>query len=268
MTLSKQELQLQLTQISTQRKEVEDSIANHKNEFVILQNLIAEDFLKLEELQAQEREINISIFNIQKEEIKDSLSMNGIKKLFAESSVFNKVKSKALQLGKDVSVLFNEQTSFDTTWLESQYSKYKEICLSKGQAITEKEDFKKITGSIKSFKISSPNLKFEDFFNSVSDFSEDAKEHVKAIWDNYSSDVVENTDELPIDKKEAFLKWFDTKITKSTDVENDRVKLYEDYINFLNSEYNEDLTEEEIYSWKAGSFTQILKKTYKLKYTK
>lgn len=277
-TQSQLEEELKVT--NSQRKAVEKDLELYQEQIKTLQDNIVFSLDSLKALQTKENNIQENLYNVQKENIKLALNVNGLKKLFNDSTPFlSSLKGKAVETVQRVKG-YVDGSYFDQLWLEENYDFYKEHCIKNGEEIKSKDEFQKIALALRKMQSNEDNdLNFFDVVGKVSKEVGTATTSVKNVFQSLgfvekitnalstNKDYTDNTPELlestnsnDINKKSVFNQWVEVRNIKKSKNKEDLNTLYSDYkmfVSFLHSE-NNDLT----YSLKGGAFTSALNRTF------
>lgn len=259
MERTQQEIEKDLTDVINQRKLVESRMENTQKELNRLQNLLEVDFDNLKSKQNAENNYRTELYEAQKNNIKQVMSMDGIKKALGDATpFFLKVKEKTLgkvQAMKD----FLDGTSFDRKWVDEKYEEYKQVSINKGDEIKSKEDFEKIALAIKDSSDSS-HLSIYDRITHISKEIGAAKNTIKNVWQSIGVEekviqlIQNNQDEEKIenlDKKTVLNIWIN-----SNDIDLKSPDLYKKYTTFIVDTYGEDSFVN--LGYKQGNFTVIM----------
>ena len=287
-------VELELNETTLNRKKIEDDLTSYQLEIKKLQENIEFSLDALKAIQTKENNLQEELYEIQKNNIKEVLSLNGIKKMFVDSTpFFSSLKNKTVETVQKVKG-YVDGTYFDQRWLDEKYSDYKEHCIQKGEEIKTKEEFQKIALALRKMQTNDDgDLNFFDILGKVSKEVGSAKNSVKDVFqslgfvekiNNALSSIKEDglqteqefiekslpvitkieikDDSLTIkDKKNVFNEWIETRNIQKSKSKQDLNTLYEDYklfVEYLYQEQKEELT----YSLKGGAFTAALNRTF------
>ena len=277
-TQSQLEEELKVT--NSQRKAVEKDLELYQEQIKTLQDNIVFSLDSLKALQTKENNIQENLYNVQKENIKLALNVNGLKKLFNDSTPFlSSLKGKAVETVQRVKG-YVDGSYFDQLWLEENYDFYKEHCIKNGEEIKSKDEFQKIALALRKMQSNEDNdLNFFDVVGKVSKEVGTATTSVKNVFQSLgfvekitnalstnkgytdnTPELLESTNSNDINKKSVFNQWVEVRNIKKSKNKEDLNTLYADYkmfVSFLHSE-NNDLT----YSLKGGAFTSALNRTF------
>jgi uncharacterized protein (DUF3084 family) len=275
--LSIQEIQQQLKEVSTLRKQQEENLESLKSEFSKIQVSISDSLENLQELKDKESSLQNKLFLIQKENIKEALSINGIKKMFSDSNpLVKKIKEKS----KEIKEVF-DGTHLDKEWIDEHYDKYKETCIKKGEEIKSKEEFKKIALTLKNAKDEVTAIQFGDFFNKAGEKIQQASKKIQETLSSQFQETVKETIEEPKEeviiveivqpttKKEGLESWIknsDREIPIEKDYSDEKIpEFYDEYVSYLNILFDNNTPIEVVYSIKGSAFKTALKKAINIK---
>lgn len=264
MERTQQDIEKDLADIIDQRKLVESRMENTQKELIRLQELLEGDFDNLKSKQNAENNYRTELYEVQKNSIKQAMSMDGIKKVLGDATpFFLKVKEKTLgkvQAMKD----FLDGTSFDRKWVDEKYEEYKKVSINKGDEIKSKEEFEKIALAIKDSSETS-NLSIYDRVSNISKEIGTAKTIIKNVWQSIGveekvvqllqNNAEEETVEI-LDKKTVLNIWL-----TSEKVNLNSSHLYKQYTDFVKNTYGEDSFIDLAY--KQGNFTAIINRKEK-----
>lgn len=280
------ELEAQLKATNTQRKSVEKDLESYQEQIKQLQENIEFSLDSLKALQTKENNLQDELYVVQKESIKSALNINGLKKMFGDTTPFlTSLKGKAVETVQKVKG-YVDGTYFDQLWLEEKYDEYKTHCIDKGDEIKSKEEFQKIALALRKMQSNDDNdLNFFDVVGKVSKEVGSASSSVKNVFQSLgfvekitnalagakeelkkelnSSPVIakiENEDIEVKDKKTVFNEWVEARNIKKSKSKQDLNALYNDYKLFVQFVYPEQL--ELTYSLKGGAFTAALNRTF------
>lgn len=275
--LSIQEIQQQLKEVSTLRKQQEENLESLQSEFSKIQVSISDSLENLQELKDKESSLQNKLFLIQKENIKEALSINGIKKMFSDSNpLVKKIKEKS----KEIKEVF-DGTHLDKEWIDEHYDKYKETCIKKGEEIKSKEEFKKIALTLKNAKDEVTSIQFGDFFNKAGEKIQQASKKIQETLSSQFQETVKETIEEPKEeviiveivqpttKKEGLESWIknsDREIPIEKDYSDEKIpEFYDEYVSYLNILFDNNTPIEVVYSIKGSAFKTALKKAINIK---
>lgn len=256
---SLQEVQKELQSIIAARKQEEDNLNNIQTKLTSLQDSAEVSLEKLSSFKDQETSLQYKVFLMQKEALKNSLNVSGLKKIFSDNNPFvKKIKDKSKEIKEAL-----DGTAFDKQWIDEQYEKYKEASIKKGEDIKSKDEFKNIVMVINGIK-SEGNAQITAIAEKA---GSELKKFSKLIQDSIKSNVsVDSKEEEKFDppttKAEGLDLWL--KHSGSTYNEENLSELYEKYVAYLNKEFKEKIKEELIYSYQGGSFKKAFKKAFQL----
>lgn len=275
--ISIQEIQQQLKEVSTLRKQQEENLEYLQSEFSKIQASISDSLENLQELKDKESSLQNKLFLIQKENIKEALSINGIKKMFSDSNLLvKKLKEKS----KEIKEVF-DGTHLDKDWIDEQYEKYKEISIKKGEEIKSKEEFKKIALTLKHAKEEVTSIQFGDLFNKAGEKIQQASKKIQETLSSQFQEVDKETIEEPKEeviiveivqpttKKEGLESWIknsDREVPIEKDYSDEKIsQFYEEYVAYLNILFDNNTPTEVVYSMKGSAFKTALKKALNIK---
>lgn len=279
------ELEAELKATNLQRKGVENDLESYQQQIKQLQEKIEFSIDSLKSLQTKENNLQDNLYIVQKENIKASLNMNGLKKMFGDSTpFFSSLKGKAVETVQRVKG-FVDGTYFDQLWLEEKYEEYKEHCIDKGEEIKSKDEFQKIALALRKMQSNEDNdLNFFDVVGKVSKEVGTASNSVKNVFQSLgfvekitnalSASKEENHEALIYvdgkgdsvlsdnlkDKKTVFNDWVEARNIKKSKNKEDLDTLYNDYKMFVEFVYPGQ--PELAYSLKGGAFTSVLNRTF------
>jgi hypothetical protein len=249
------------------QKEIEDLLNLSTEKRKIVEVRLKETQLELTRLQEQ-------LYEIQKQNIKQAISVEGIKKVFGNATpFFMRIKDKTLGKVQEVKE-FLDGTSFDKKWVDERYEEYKELCISKGEDIKSKEEFQKIALAIKETDSESDTSILEKLSN-VSKEIGYAGSTIKNVWQSMgveekiinilkTEDLQEEVEEVAnIDKKTVFNDWIISRNVKKSVNKLDNNVLYQDYLQFIEHVHGAEQSVELSYPYKGGAFTAALNRTFK-----
>lgn len=275
------ELESELKNTTAQRKSVEKNLESYQEQMKKLQEDIEFAIDSLKALQTKENNLQEELYNVQKENIKAALNINGLKKIFGDSSPFlSSLKGKAVETVQKVKG-YVDGSYFDQKWLEEKYDEYKEHCIEKGEEIKSKEEFQKIALALRKIQTNEDNdLNFFDMVGKVSKEVGSATQSVKNVFQSLgfvekitnalsaskeelskeitNTEVHENSETK--DKKTVFNEWIEARNIKKSKNKEDLEALYNDYKLFVEYVYPEK--SELVYSLKGGGFTSALNRTF------
>lgn len=271
MDLTQKEVEDKLNSATDNRKNIELRLQETKQELLALQERFENDLNNLKVAQTQENDLQQELYEVQKNNIKQAISVDGLKKVFGDATpFFLKIKEKTLSKVQGVKD-YLDGTSIDKRWLEERYEEYKTICIEKGQEIKNKEEFQKIALAIKE-STGSNEKSILDRVSSISHDLGEAKDTIKNIISSLhlekkisnllkNEEVNSQNDNLQeITKASALETWIKTSEVDIVlpQTKEDKIMLYDNYLNFIEATYGEDKLEELAYSFKGGSFTTVL----------
>lgn len=289
---NQQNVEKELKETTIQRKAVEENLHSFQEQIKKLQEDIEFSFDALKALQQKENNLQEELYTLQKESIKDALSLGGLKKIFGDSTpFFSSLKGKAVETVQKVKG-YMDGSYFDQKWLDEKYNEYKEHCITKGEEIKSKEEFQKIALALR--KMQNQEDGDSNFFDIVGKVSKEvgsASTSVKSVFQslgfvekitnaltNAKEDIVLTEQklvekEVPIitkvdadvteakDKKVVFAEWIENRNVKKSKTTQDVNSLYEDYKLYVAYVYPEE-KDELTYSMKGGAFTAALNRTF------
>lgn len=263
---SLQEVQKELEEVVSARKKEEAFLSEVQAQLSALQKSTEGSLEKLSALKDQETSLQYKVFLMQKDAIKDAISVNGLMKVFSDKNPLVKaLKDK----GKEIKEVF-DGTAFDKQWVDEQYEKYKDACIKKGEEFKSKEEFKSVALTIKDLKTEG-NAQITAIAskagNGLKKFSKALQETIRsnvAVSSEVSVSSEDESDKLdvPTTKGEGLDLWL--KHSGETYNEEKLADLYEAYVAYLNKEFDGKIAEDAIYSFKGGSFKKALKKAFQL----
>lgn len=280
------ELEAELKATNTQRKSVEKDLESYQEQIKQLQENIEFSLDSLKSLQTKENNLQDALYAVQKENIKAALNINGLKKIFGDSTPFlSSLKGKAVETVQKVKG-YVDGTYFDQKWLEEKYDDYKTHCIEKGEEIKSKEEFQKIALALRKMQSNEDgDLNFFDVVGKVSKEVGSATSSVKNVFQTLGFvekittalsgareelqkelspapviTKVDMQDEENKDKKTVFNEWVEARNVKKSKSKQDLNALYNDYKLFVEFVYPEQ--PELSYSLKGGAFTAALNRTF------
>lgn len=282
--LTQTQLENELKQTNSQRKSVEKDLESYQEQIKQLQNNIEFSMDSLKALQTKENNLQEELYTVQKENIKSALNMNGLKKMFNDSTPFlSSLKGKAVETVQRVKG-YVDGTYFDQMWIEEKYDEYKEHCITNGEEIKTKEEFQKIALALKKMQTNEEeDVSFFDMVGKVSKEVGSASTSVKNVFqslgfvekitnalaaskedNNYlfvnNSNREEDSDEQPKDKKTVFNEWIVARNVTKSKSKQELDSLYNDYKLFVEFVYPDNA--ELAYSLKGGAFTAALNRNF------
>jgi len=286
---NQQNVEKELKETTIQRKAVEENLHSFQEQIKQLQENIEFSFDALKALQQKENNLQEELYQLQKESIKDALSLGGLKKIFGDSTpFFSSLKGKAVETVQKVKG-YMDGSYFDQKWLDEKYDEYKEHCIQKGEEIKSKEEFQKIALALRKMQNQEDgDTNFFDVVGKVSKEVGSATTSVKSVFQSLGfvekitnaltiakDDIasIENKlveKEAPIitkvdselkDKKVVFSEWIENRNVKKSKTTQDVNSLYEDYKLYVAYVYPEE-KDELTYSMKGGAFTAALNRTF------
>lgn len=276
MDMTQQEIEAQLLFATEKRKTIETRLKETQQELSRLQELFENDITELKVSQTQENNLQEQLYEAQKANIKQAISVDGFKKILGDATpFFSKIKDKALSHVKDMRD-FLDGTSLDKMWVEERYAEYKEICIQKGEDIKSREEFEKIALAIKETEQLGPTS-FYDKVGTVSREVGHAKNTIKSVWQSLKveekignflkSDIEQEVPPLDlteVDKKTVFGAWIEARDVVKLSKEKDTSALHQDYLNYVEGVYGNHNVDPLTYSFKNGGFTIALNKALKV----
>ena len=280
------ELEAELKATNTQRKSVEKDLESYQEQIKQLQENIEFSLDSLKSLQTKENNLQDALYAVQKENIKAALNINGLKKIFGDSTPFlSSLKGKAVETVQKVKG-YVDGTYFDQKWLEEKYDDYKTHCIEKGEEIKSKEEFQKIALALRKMQSNEDgDLNFFDVVGKVSKEVGSATSSVKNVFQTLGFvekittalsgareelqkelnpapviTKVDPQDEENKDKKTVFNEWVEARNVKKSKSKQDLNALYNDYKLFVEFVYPDQ--PELSYSLKRGAFTAALNRTF------
>jgi hypothetical protein len=270
------EVQAELKEATLLRRTKESELEDLTSKFLIIQKAIESSLENLQIIKDKESSLQNKVFLIQKDAFKETISVSGLKKLFSNNNSFvKKIKEK----GKEIKEVL-DGTAFDKEWIDEQYEKYKSTCIKKGEEIKSKEEFKIIAGTIKEIKDGANNINWNSLLNKAENGFNKVKTKVQEVWtaSNFEDEInikfdptssldissVSHSDKIdpPETKKEGLELWIThSGVSYSEEKIN---QLYEEYTDYLNKNFGNDISSEKIYSFKGGAFKTALKKSLSL----
>lgn len=283
--LTQAQLETELKQTTTQRKSVEKDLESYQEQIKQLQSNIEFALDSLKALQTKENNLQEELYTVQKESIKAALNMNGLKKMFNDSTPFlSSLKGKAVETVQKVKG-YVDGSYFDQMWIEEKYDEYKEHCISKGEEIKSKEEFQKIALALKKMQTNEDeDLNFFDIVGKVSKEVGSASTSVKNVFQSlgfvekitnalaaskeennknliYVDGMADNAlSENLKDKKTVFSEWIEARNVTKSKSKQDLDSLYNDYKLFVDFVYPN--SPELAYSLKGGAFTAALNRNF------
>lgn len=257
---SLQEVQKELDVVIDARKKEETYLNDIQKQLVSLQTTAESSLERLAAIKDEETALQYKVFLMQKEAIKDALSVTGLKKLISDQNpLVKKLKDK----GKELKEVL-DGTALDKQWIDEQYENYKAKCIKSGEAVKSKEEFKKIALSLKEFK----NEGSAQINALASRAGSELKKFGKLFQDSFKTNVEVNSEEEvevidpPASKKEGLDLWI--KHSGATYDETKLAELYEDYTSYLEKTFEGKLEKDVIYSFQGSAFKRAFKKSFEL----
>jgi hypothetical protein len=255
---SLQEVQKQLEAITEARKKEEAYLHDIQKQLISLQSTAEGSLERLAAVKDEETALQNKVFLMQKEAIKEALSVNGLKKLISDQNpLVKKLKDK----GKEIKEVL-DGTAFDKQWVDEQYEIYKDKCIKSGEIAKSKEEFKKIALSLKEFK-NEGSAQISAIANKASN---ELKKFGKFFQDSFKTNItVDTQDEVevidpPTSKKEGLDLWL--KHSGATYDETKLVELYESYTSYLEKTFEDKLEKDVIYAFQGSAFKKAFKKAF------
>lgn len=276
MEMTQQEIESQLLLATEKRKTIETRLKDTQQELSRLQQMFEADISELKVSQTQENNLQEQLYEAQKTNIKQAISVDSLKKIFGDATpFFSKIRDKTLSKVQEMKD-FLDGTSLDKMWVEERYAEYKDICIEKGEDIKSKEEFEKIALAIKEAEQLGPTSFYEKVGN-VSREVGHAKNTIKSVWQSLkveekignllknedSSNQITEINLAEVDKKTVFSTWVDTRNVVQLSKTNDTNTLHKDYVQYVEHVYGKDNVDSLTYSFKNGVFTNTLNKTLK-----
>jgi predicted HicB family RNase H-like nuclease len=277
---TQQSVEKELKEATIQRKAVEENLNSFQEQIKKLQENIEFSFDALKALQQKENNLKEELYQLQKESIKDAVSLGGLKKIFGDSTpFFSSLKGKAVETVQKVKG-YMDGSYFDQKWLDEKYDEYKEHCIQKGEEIKTKEEFQKIALALR--KMQNQNEGEVNFFDVVGKVSKEvgtATTSVKSVFQSLGfvekitnalnvtkEDVgviekqladkevpiitkIDSEQTEPKDKKVVFSEWIENRNVKKSKTTYDVNSLYEDYklyVAYVYPEEKDELTQETV----------------------
>lgn len=281
--LTQDQLENELKQTTAQRKSVEKDLESYQEQIKQLQNNIEFSMDSLKALQTKENNLQEELYTVQKESIKAALNMNGLKKMFNDSTPFlSSLKGKAVETVQKVKG-YVDGSYFDQKWLEEKYQEYKDHCIEKGEEIKSKEEFQKIALALRKMQTNEEgDINFFDIVGKVSKEVGSASTSVKNVFQSlgfvekitnalaaskeennenliYVDGMADNVENLK-DKKTVFSEWIEARNVTKSKSKQDLDRLYNDYKLFVEFVYPN--SPELAYSLKGGAFTAALNRNF------
>jgi hypothetical protein len=180
--ITQDEVEKLLIKATEDRKNFEKDLISYQSQIKKIQEDFELTLSSLKSAQTKENQLQEQLYEIQKANIKQTLSLNSVKKVFGEATpFFLNIKERALGAVQNVKG-YIDGTHFDRKWIDEKYESYKEICISKGQDIKSKDEFQKIALSIKDVSNESSDLNLYDILGKVSKELGSAKDSIKDVW--------------------------------------------------------------------------------------
>lgn len=271
--MNQKEIEAEIILATENRKNIENRLKDTQQELSRLQQLFEDDISQLKAAQTHENNLQESLYTLQKQQIKEVMSVDSLKKVIGDATpFFMRIKEKTLNKVQGVKE-FLDGTSLDNQWINEKYEEYKEICIQKGEEIKSKQEFQKIALAIKETE----NLGESSIYDKLSKISKEmghAKDTIKNVFQTLKveekignflkgeSEEVETTVvEIELSKKSVFKGWFDTQDVSNLKEQEGR-KLYEEYTQFVESEYGKDNTSDLSYGY--SNFIAAMNKAIKV----
>ncbi len=259
-----QEIQEELKSTTLLKKEKEENLHQLQSEFSKIHEALETTIKELKSVKEKESALMVQLYNMQKDAIKEHISIDGIKKLLSkENPIFKKISEK----GKEIKEVL-DGTAFDKKWLDEQYEKYKAVCVQKGEEIKSMDEFKKIAITLKELKEENSDSQIKEIFTTAKSKIKKVGEKVQGTLASLEhlkeevSEEQEKVSELPKTKKEALEYWVKIHNIQYSD---DKIpELYEKYTIFLLQAYGQMSFGEMRYSDKGGAFKTALKKIFEI----
>lgn len=267
MDQTQKELEEQLNGATENRKSIEKQLKDTQVELTRLQQVFEENLVNLKVAQSHENTLQEQLYEVQKNNLKQAMSVEGIKKVFGDATpFFMRVKAKALDKVKDVKE-FLDGTAFDKKWVDERYEEYKTLCIEKGEEIKSKEEFQTIALAIKEANTTSTETSLYDKMSNISREVGAAKNTIKSVWQTIGveekiGNFIKAAEEesKPVDKKMVLQDWITSRNINNSGAKKDMNELYGDYVQFLEHVYGKDNVTEVSYTFKSGSFTTAFNK--------
>jgi len=257
-----QEVQKELEAITEARKKEEGYLADIQKQLTSLQKTAEDSLERLTAIKDEETSLQYQVFTLQKEALKDALSVTGLKKVFSDQNpLVKKLKDK----GKEIKEVL-DGTAFDKQWVDEQYEKYKNVCIKNGEAFKSKEEFKKVALTLKDLKdeggvqINAIASKAGNEIKKLGKLFQDSFKSSVSV--DISSEEEEESIDPPVSKKEGLDLWI--KHSGATYDEANLVKLYENYTSYLETTFGDKLQKDVIYAYQGSAFKKALKKAFEM----
>lgn len=257
---SLQEVQKELEATTEARKKEEASLHDIQKQLTYLQTTAESSLERLTAIKNEETDLQYKVFIMQKEAIKEALSVTGLKKLISDQNpLVKRLKDK----GKEIKEAL-DGTALDKQWIDEQYESYKEKCIKSGEAVKSKDDFKRIALSLKEIK----NEGSAQISAIASKAGSELKRFGKLFQDSFKTSVVVNSEEEaevidpPASKKEGLDLWI--KHSGATYDEAKLAELYEDYTSYLEKTFEGKLEKDVIYAFQGSAFKKAFKKSFEM----
>ncbi len=230
--MTAEELISKLNEVSEQKQIASKQMVDLRNSLSLLEKNTELTMKQLKELKDEEDKIIYQIYLNKTENLKEALHLNSLKNILNEFHPFvKKIKNKGKEITLTLSKNVKEQK------IDEKIIKYKDDLINKAQT-----ELSKVKTNLKKKKEESEK---ESSVTQV---------EIKASYEELL--------EFPSTKKESIDLW--VKFNGISYDENNIDSLYDNYIAFLNSKFNEEETKNITYSKKGSAFKTALKKAFSL----
>ena len=268
--MNQKDIEAEIILATENRKNIENRLKTTQQDLSRLQQLFEDDIAQLKSAQTHENNLQESLYSLQKQQIKEVMSVDSLKKVIGDATpFFMRIKEKTLNKVQGVKD-FLDGTALDNQWINEKYEEYKEICIQKGEEIKSKQEFQKIALAIKETE----NLGETSIYDKLSKISKEvghAKDTIKNVLQtlkveekigNLLKGETEPNVEVAVEltKKSVFKEWIDSQHIPTLKQQESR-NIHEGYVQFVASQYGEDKVSDLTYGY--SNFITAINKSMK-----
>lgn len=263
--MDKAKLKQEISDTTSARVEIENSISSTLEQLEILQQNFETNIQLLKSTQEKENNLKEQLYELQKQSIKESMNLGGIKKAFSDSvPFFGSLKEKTFNKAKEIKSIL-DGSYFENQWVDEHYEKYKLQCEKNGDTIKNKNDFEQIVLALKKLEKEENSINVSTIFSKVSKELGYAKNVVKNVFNSVYNDKEDNSKVFLLgyepsptyenivvkDKKDAFEQWVRCHVSiNMTNNTTSLPELYSAYCEFIR-DINKDNQKDILYKNEA-----------------
>lgn len=261
--MDKAKLKQEIADTTAAREEIENNISSTLEQLEILQYNFENNLQLLKNTQEKENNLKEQLYELQKQSIKESMNLGGIKKAFSDSvPFFGNLKEKTFNKAKEIKSIL-DGSYFENQWVDEHYEKYKLQCEKNGDSIKNKNDFEQIVLALKKLEKQENSINVSTIFSKVSKELGYAKNVVKNVFNSIYTDKEDNSKVFLLgyeptyenfvvkDKKDAFEQWVRSHVSMNMTNNTTRLpELYSVYCEFIHG-INKDNQKDILYKNEA-----------------